>query len=66
METVIIEKPSENRIAQKNKHYIAKGYKRRVYEVHAPCQWLTDCDNGKCPALLRIAGNYYCSRAEVT
>ncbi|MCW4019370.1 MAG: hypothetical protein NWF00_11950 [Candidatus Bathyarchaeota archaeon] len=37
-------------------------YKRRVYEVRSPCQWLTHCDNGKCPAFMCINGNYYCIR----
>ena len=35
-------------------------YKRRVFEVRSPCQWLTHCDNGKCPAFTKINGNFYC------
>ncbi|MCW4009313.1 MAG: hypothetical protein NWF05_01665 [Candidatus Bathyarchaeota archaeon] len=37
-------------------------YKRRVHDVRSPCQWLTHCDNGKCPAFTRINGNFYCVR----
>ena len=37
-------------------------YKRRVYEVRSPCQWLGQCQDGKCPAFLRIDGNFYCAR----
>ena len=37
-------------------------YRRRVYEVQSPCQWLEHCFNGKCPAFQRINGNFYCVR----
>ncbi len=37
-------------------------YRRRVYEVQSPCQWLEHCYGGKCPALMRIDGNFYCGR----
>jgi hypothetical protein len=37
-------------------------HKRRVHEVRSPCQWLNHCDNGKCPAFVRINGNFYCVR----
>ncbi len=40
-------------------------YKRRVYEVQSPCQWLEHCYNGKCPSFQRINGNYYCVRAGI-
>ncbi|MGD6808927.1 MAG: hypothetical protein ACQCN3_04435 [Candidatus Bathyarchaeia archaeon] len=38
---------------------------RRVYEVRAPCQWLNHCDGGKCPAFVKINGNFYCSKRRV-
>jgi hypothetical protein len=37
----------------------------RVHEIRSPCQWLTHCDNGKCPAFIKINGNFYCSRVKV-
>jgi len=37
-------------------------YMPRIYEVNLPCQWLRHCYNGKCPALKKIGGNYYCAR----
>jgi hypothetical protein len=37
-------------------------YKRRVFEVRSPCQWLTHCNNGKCAAFQKINGNFYCVR----
>jgi hypothetical protein len=41
---------------------MAYSFKRRVYEVRSPCQWLNHCDNGKCPAFVKINGNFYCVR----
>jgi hypothetical protein len=40
-------------------------FKRRVYEVRSPCQWLTNCSDGKCPSFQRINGNFYCVRKEI-
>lgn len=40
------------------------GYMPRVYEVRAPCQWLKHCYDGKCPAFIRINGNFYCAKAK--
>ncbi|HTY74114.1 MAG TPA: hypothetical protein VMD05_00945 [Candidatus Nanoarchaeia archaeon] len=37
-------------------------YKRRVFDVQSPCQWLEHCHNGKCPSFKRINGNFYCVR----
>jgi hypothetical protein len=37
-------------------------YMPRVYEVNLPCQWLTHCNDGKCPAFTRLNGNFYCAR----
>ena len=34
----------------------------RVSEVRAPCQWLKNCYNGKCPAFVRQNGNFYCAK----
>jgi hypothetical protein len=39
-----------------------RGYMPRVHEVRAPCQWLEHCDDGKCPAFVRLNGNFYCAR----
>ncbi|MDR0493964.1 MAG: hypothetical protein LBH74_10090 [Nitrososphaerota archaeon] len=39
-----------------------RGYMPRVHEVRAPCQWLEHCDNGKCPAFVRLNGNFYCAK----
>jgi hypothetical protein len=41
-------------------------YKRRVYEIRSPCQWLKHCYDGKCPALMRIDGNFYCGKEGIT
>jgi hypothetical protein len=41
----------------------SQGYMPRVYEVRAPCQWLKNCYDGKCPAFIRLNGNFYCARA---
>lgn len=40
-------------------------YMPRVHEVRSPCQWLEHCDNGKCPAFVRLNGNFYCARKRV-
>ena len=37
-------------------------YMPRVYEVRAPCQWLEHCQDGKCPAFVRLNGNFYCAK----
>ena len=44
--------------------FSSEGYVPRVYEVRSPCQWLKHCYDGKCPALVRINGNFYCARAK--
>ena len=33
----------------------------RVYEVKSPCQWLKNCNDGKCPSLIKLNGNFYCA-----
>lgn len=40
----------------------SRGYMPRVHEIRAPCQWLEHCDNGKCPAFVRLNGNFYCAK----
>ena len=40
----------------------SREYMPRIYEVNLPCQWLRHCYDGKCPALKKIGGNYYCAR----
>ncbi|MGD0406530.1 MAG: hypothetical protein ABSB10_07780 [Candidatus Bathyarchaeia archaeon] len=42
----------------------SREYMPRVYEVRAPCQWLKHCYGGKCPAFVRLNGNFYCARAK--
>jgi hypothetical protein len=37
-------------------------YMPRVHEVRAPCQWLGHCQDGKCPAFVRLNGNFYCAK----
>ncbi|MCW3999178.1 MAG: hypothetical protein NWE93_02955 [Candidatus Bathyarchaeota archaeon] len=37
-------------------------YMPRVHEVRAPCQWLEHCHDGKCPAFVRLNGNFYCAK----
>jgi hypothetical protein len=39
-------------------------YMPRVYEVKSPCQWLKHCYGGKCPAFVKVNGNFYCARAK--
>jgi hypothetical protein len=39
-----------------------RGYMPRVHEVRAPCQWLKHCEGGKCPAFVRLNGNFYCAK----
>jgi hypothetical protein len=43
--------------------FSVKEYMPRVYEVRSPCQWLKNCEDGKCPAFMKINGNFYCARA---
>jgi hypothetical protein len=38
------------------------GYMPRVHDVRQPCQWLEHCHDGKCPAFVRLNGNFYCAR----
>jgi hypothetical protein len=40
--------------------------KRRVHEVHAPCQWLENCYGEKCPAFENVRGNFYCANGGIT
>jgi predicted nucleic acid-binding Zn ribbon protein len=40
----------------------SRGYMPRVHEVRSPCQWLEHCDHGKCPAFVRLNGNFYCAK----
>ena len=39
-------------------------YMPRVYDVRAPCQWLNHCYDGKCPAFVKLNGNFYCARTK--
>jgi hypothetical protein len=63
MGAVLNKIPNQN----KTKHIPSNPYlfKRRVYEVRSPCQWLKHCDNGKCPAFLCLNGNFYCVRDDI-
>jgi hypothetical protein len=40
----------------------SREYMPRVHDVRAPCQWLEHCYDGKCPAFVRLNGNFYCAR----
>ncbi len=39
-----------------------RSYMPRIHEIRAPCQWLEHCDDGKCPAFVRLNGNFYCAK----
>ena len=41
-----------------------RGYMPRVHEIRAPCQWLEHCADGKCPAFVRLNGNFYCAKIQ--
>jgi hypothetical protein len=41
---------------------ISRGYMPRIHEVQAPCQWLNNCYDGKCPSFVRQNGNFYCAK----
>jgi hypothetical protein len=47
-------------------HIDTTKYMPRVHEVRAPCQWLEHCADGKCPAFVRLNGNFYCARIHPT
>jgi hypothetical protein len=40
-------------------------YMPRVHEVRSPCQWLEHCEDGKCPSLVKVNGNFYCAKRGV-
>lgn len=40
----------------------AHHYMPRIHEVQSPCKWLNHCDDGKCPAFVRLNGNFYCAK----
>jgi hypothetical protein len=42
--------------------FSSREYMPRVHEVRAPCQWLKHCNDGKCPAFVRLNGNFYCAK----
>ncbi|MGD0643467.1 MAG: hypothetical protein ABSA75_01010 [Candidatus Bathyarchaeia archaeon] len=58
----ILDKISKREKSQES--FNSKGYMPRVYEVQSPCQWLEHCDGGKCPAFVRLNGNFYCARTK--
>ncbi len=60
-----MEKPVKNSIEKQNDWLTSDTFMRRVYDVHAPCQWQHHCYDGKCRALLHIGGNLYCAREKV-
>ena len=57
METILDELNPQNRAETTFRDYLP-----RIHDVRSPCQWLTHCDNGKCPAFTRINGNFYCAK----
>ncbi len=40
-----------------------QGYMPRIYDVQSPCQWLMHCYKGKCPAFVKVNGNFYCAKS---
>jgi hypothetical protein len=58
----ILEKISNREKTKKT--YNSHGYMPRIYEVQSPCQWLSHCENGKCPAFVRLNGNFYCAKTK--
>ena len=44
----------------------SRAYMPRIHEVRAPCQWLKNCYDGKCPAFVRHNGNFYCAKIKAT
>jgi hypothetical protein len=58
----ILEKISKRE--QTKQTYNFNGYMPRIYEVQSPCQWLSHCQNGKCPAFVRLNGNFYCAKTK--
>lgn len=57
---VIMEKISRREKSKET--FNSQGYMPRIYEVRAPCQWLENCYDGKCPAFTKVNGNFYCAR----
>jgi len=57
---VIMKQISEREIP--HEHIDHHRYMLRVHEVRAPCQWLEHCEEGKCPAFVRLNGNFYCAK----
>jgi hypothetical protein len=55
----LMEKPKRERTKQL---FDSHDYMPRVYDVRAPCQWLNHCNDGKCPAFVRLNGNFYCAQ----
>jgi hypothetical protein len=56
----IMEKISKREKTEES--FSSQGFMPRVFEVRAPCQWLEHCYEGKCPAFMKVNGNFYCSR----
>ena len=44
--------------------FSSQGYMQRVFEIRSPCQWLEHCYDGKCPAFMKLNGNFYCAQAK--
>lgn len=61
MET-IMEKISKR--SKTKESFNTQGYMPRVFEVRSPCQWLENCHDGKCPAFMKVNGNFYCANAK--
>lgn len=65
LEAYVLENNSNISSQQKTKYLASMGFMRRVYDVHSACQWQKNCYNGKCPALIHAAGNFYCARERI-
>jgi hypothetical protein len=58
----ILEKISKRE--QTKQTYNSSAYMPRIYEVQSPCQSLSHCQNGKCPAFVRHNGSFYCAKTK--
>ncbi|MGE5533509.1 MAG: hypothetical protein ACM3UN_04095 [Bacillota bacterium] len=57
---VVLKQVSKREVPQQK--VMLRGYMPRIHEVQAPCQWLNNCYDGKCPSFVRQNGNFYCSK----
>jgi len=53
----------ETLIKKPGSHY-AESFPR-VHDVKSPCQWLNNCESGKCQSLIKLNGNFYCAQPKI-